>query len=87
MLAGFGVRPVVRFLLRHWVRHEETVRIRQQLRYLALAELLGRLEPSPIDLAPFELSIFSQNGEDGIIAEIVRRIGSGGAAAGCRYPR
>jgi hypothetical protein len=79
MPTSFGVRPVIRFILRHWVRHEETVRIRQQLRYLALAELLGRLEPRPTDLAPFELSIFSQNGEDGVIAEIVRRIGANDA--------
>jgi hypothetical protein len=80
MPSGSGrlIRPIVRFVLRHWVRHEETVRTRQQLRYLALAELLRRLEPQPVDLTPFELSVFSQNGEDGVIAEIVHRTGQGG---------
>src|SRR2546430_16765784 len=77
-LAQRLTRPFVRFLLRHWVRHEETIRIRQQLRYLALAHLLSRSESRPIDLTPFELSLFSQNGEDGVLAEILRRIGAGG---------
>ena len=69
------IRPAVRFALRHWVRHEETIRIRQQLRYLALAQLLARSEPRPIDLTLFELSLYSQNGEDGVLAEILNRIG------------
>jgi hypothetical protein len=47
------------------------------LRYLALAEILSRSESRPADLTLFELSLFSQNGEDGVLAEIFRRIGSG----------
>jgi hypothetical protein len=72
------IRPIVRFFLRHWVRHEETVRIRQQLRYLALAEIVSRSEPRPTDLTLFELSVFSQNGEDGVLAEILGRVGVAG---------
>src|SRR5207249_1091497 len=71
---SFG--PVVRFFMRRWVRHEEIIRIRQQLRYLALAEILVRTEPRAADLTPFELSLFSQNGEDGVLIEIMRRIGT-----------
>jgi hypothetical protein len=53
--------------------------------YLALAELnrrYGEVGPAPaepggrVDLAPFELKVFSQNGEDGVLAEIIRRIGT-----------
>ena len=62
--------------MRRWVRHEEIIRIRQQLRYLALAEILVRTEPRAADLTPFELSLFSQNGEDGVLIEIMRRIGT-----------
>src|SRR6266704_2814465 len=69
------VRPFGRFVLRHWVRHEEIIRIRQQLRYLALAELLSRQVPPPSELTTFELSLFSQNGEDGVMTEILRRLG------------
>lgn len=54
--------------------------------YLALAELRRRDEeidagPSPHTedgpLTPFELRVFSQNGEDGVLSEILRRIGAG----------
>jgi hypothetical protein len=54
------------------------VRVRQQLRYFALAQLLARSDERPLDLAVYELSLFSQNGEDGVVAEILRRLGSGG---------
>jgi hypothetical protein len=33
---------------------------------------------APGGLAPYELRVFSQNGEDGVLAEILHRIGSGG---------
>jgi hypothetical protein len=53
--------------------------------YLALAELTRRANqpdgaaPSPLTpLTRWELRVFSQNGEDGVLAEIFRRIGSGG---------
>lgn len=77
MIKGPGlrlIRPVTRFVLEHWIRHDELIRIRQQIRYLSLAALLSRYSPSPPDLALFELSVFSQNGEDGVLAEILRRL-------------
>jgi hypothetical protein len=49
--------------------------------YLAMAELARRHVEAPVgagaDLTRFELSVFSQNGEDGVIAEILRRVGPG----------
>jgi hypothetical protein len=54
--------------------------------YVAMAELNKRhqaLSTEPSEdfdiglLAPFELRVFSQNGEDGVLAEILRRIGVG----------
>ncbi len=53
--------------------------------YMALGELDRRhraIAPAPSadvagPLAPFELRVFSQNGEDGVLAEIFRRIGVG----------
>src|ERR1700722_393215 len=70
-----SVKPVAHWFLRHWIRHDELVRIRQQIRYLSYAELLHRSQEDR-DLSLFELSVFSQNGEDGIIHEIFRKIGS-----------
>ena len=72
-----AARPAVRFALRHWIRHDELVRVRQQVRYLAYAELLRRTSMPTADLTLHELSVFSQNGEDGVLAEILARIGSG----------
>jgi hypothetical protein len=55
--------------------------------YLALAELTRRhreIASGPADalptegLAGFELRVTSQNGEDGVLAELLRRMGSGG---------
>jgi hypothetical protein len=69
------LRPIARFALHHWIRHEELIRLRQQVRYLSVAHLLARLPESPVDLTLFELSVFSQNGEDGVLQEILRRIG------------
>jgi hypothetical protein len=50
--------------------------------YLAMAELMRRcggdvFETGP-SLTPFELRVFSQNGEDGVIAEMIRRSGAPG---------
>lgn len=46
--------------------------------YLAIAELRRRSQsnssPMSLDLAPYELKAFSQNGEDGVLDEILRRI-------------
>jgi hypothetical protein len=54
--------------------------------YMALAELAARWasKEDPFrgpgrswDLTPYELRVFSQNGEDGVIAEVLRRVGVG----------
>jgi len=42
-----------------------------------LAERHGALEAASGDLTPYEARCFSQNGEDGVIAELLRRCGSG----------
>jgi hypothetical protein len=53
----------------------------RQVFYLALAELIRRQSEPPIskpeDLTAFELGVYSQNGEDGVLAEIFRRLGPG----------
>lgn len=49
--------------------------------YPALGELARRYRDAgaePPDLTAFELRVFSQNGEDGVLAEILRRIGVAG---------
>jgi hypothetical protein len=58
---------------------------RARLIYLALAELSRRYSgdvPEPAAaagrLTPYEHRVFSQNGEDGVIAELVRRVGAPG---------
>jgi hypothetical protein len=45
--------------------------------YPSLRELVERYGGGP-DLTAYELRVFSQNGEDGVLAEILRRIGVGG---------
>jgi hypothetical protein len=45
--------------------------------YPALRELAARYGETP-DLTAFELRVFSQNGEDGVLAELLRRAGAGG---------
>jgi hypothetical protein len=54
----------------------------RQVFYAALAELARRhsgaaVLPSGVDLTRYELGVYSQNGEDGVLAEILRRIGPG----------
>jgi hypothetical protein len=83
---GLGLRVARRVLRPGWkfltarVRsqlsylHAEVERTHQQVRYLALANLLSRVDRDPNDLTPFELSVFSQNGEDGVLQEILRRV-------------
>ena len=44
--------------------------------YPSLRELVERYGGGP-DLTAHELRVFSQNGEDGVLAEILRRIGTG----------
>lgn len=45
------------------------------LGYRLLGELAARYPGHPDDLTRFELKVFSQNGEDGVIAECLRRLG------------
>lgn len=54
-----------------------TTGVRTRGVYAAVGELARRYEISPLDLTPFELKAFSQNGEDGVIQEILRRVGPG----------
>ena len=68
-------KPIAQWFLKHWIRHDELIRVRQQVRYLSYSQLLQRTEMS-CDLSLYELSIFSQNGEDGVLQEIFRRIGA-----------
>ena len=42
--------------------------------YLTLSELVSRQLPSDLPLSAYELSVFSQNGEDGILHELFRRL-------------
>ena len=62
-----------------WVRESD------RLTYLALAELVRRHSPGDVPvpspqqpLTRFECRVFSQNGEDGVLAELLHRLGSGG---------
>jgi hypothetical protein len=68
---------VIAFLTRPWLRESDRVT------YLALAELAQRHAaeevpaPSPQEpLTRYELRVFSQNGEDGVLAELLRRLGT-----------
>ena len=47
----------------------------RQQTYQAIRELLLRSPATASHLSAFELKVFSQNGEDGIVAEITRRLG------------
>jgi hypothetical protein len=54
-----------------------------RLQLLTLAEMSRRAggdvpSAGSLDLAPFELRVFSQNGEDGVLGEIIRRTGAPG---------
>src|SRR5947209_6313047 len=59
----------------YWTRYDDVIFLRQQLRYLSLSSLLDRSErAATLDLTTYELSVFSQNGEDGVLHEILRRV-------------
>jgi hypothetical protein len=76
--AGASVRnplTAVSRLGRRVVRITEQMRVRNAVVYSNLAVLTQRYGPAP-GLASFELKVFSQNGEDGVIAEILHRIGA-----------
>lgn len=44
--------------------------------YARMREIAARSAAEPADLTPFEERVFSQNGEDGVIAELLRRVGA-----------
>lgn len=52
----------------------DQARVRNIVVYANLAELTRRYGPAP-GLAGFELKVFAQNGEDGVLAEIFHRVG------------
>jgi hypothetical protein len=56
--------------------------IERQMFHAALGELARRHAGAPAppgpDLTACELGLYSQNGEDGVIAEVLQRVGSGG---------
>ena len=63
--------------LRSYVRYRPTS---LHQRFASLAELVRRADPSLFatdDLTRHELRVFSQNGEDGVLVEILNRIGVG----------
>jgi hypothetical protein len=55
--------------------HDHLVRLRQSARSAGVARLLERLDPDSDALTRHELAAFSQNGEDGVLVEILRRLG------------
>jgi hypothetical protein len=48
----------------------------QSLKYLSSSSISARAGPPERDLTSYEMRVFSQNGEDGVLFEILRRIGS-----------
>lgn len=75
---GSALRRPVDVAGRFWrraVRLTEQIRVRDAIVYSNLAVLTQRYGPPP-GLAGFELKVFSQNGEDGVLAEIYNRIGT-----------
>jgi hypothetical protein len=62
-------------LLRSYVRYRPT-EVDQRLAHLG--ELVRRIEPGLVatsDLTRYEMRVFSQNGEDGVLVEILNRVG------------
>jgi hypothetical protein len=77
--------------VKHWVKNRlqqtagaAAVPQTSRAQLLALSELSRRLGGdvptggAVLDLAAYELRVFSQNGEDGVLAEIIRRSGAPG---------
>jgi hypothetical protein len=72
----YAARPA---LLAGALRRELLQTERSRGIYPALAELAGRYRAAgsePPDLTAHELRVFSQNGEDGVLAELLRRTGT-----------
>jgi hypothetical protein len=57
-------------------QRDEIRSLSQSLKYLAFSTISDRGDPPQPDLGPYEMRVFSQNGEDGVLLEILRRIGS-----------
>src|SRR5829696_5149152 len=77
----FGVGGLARTHVRRLLQRYARYRPPEVDRRLAhLAKLVGRARPELFvgsDLTRYELSVFSQNGEDGVVVEILNRIGVG----------
>ena len=74
---GGRVRREARSFLRSYVRYRPTS---VDERLASLAVVVGRADPSLFagaDLTRFERRVFSQNGEDGVLVEILNRVGVG----------
>jgi hypothetical protein len=50
--------------------------VSQSLKYLSSSSISARAGPPQPDLTSYEMRVFSQNGEDGVLFEILHRIGS-----------
>jgi len=55
---------------------QDVLRLRADVLYPNLAALVERHRASGVGLTRHELKVFSQNGEDGVIAEVLRRAGT-----------
>lgn len=69
-------------VVKHIRRATSHIRVADtRLTLLALSEISRRADgdtpTKEVTLTPYELRVFSQNGEDGVIAEILRRTGTG----------
>lgn len=75
-----GIWTALRYLVQNPLERLRAVlvdtRVRQDILYVNLAELARRHHAASIGLTASELRVFSQNGEDGVIAEVLRRIGT-----------
>lgn len=74
---GGPVRARVRSVLNGYVRFRPPEVSR---RLMSLQALMGRVGPELFagsDMTRYELSVFSQNGEDGVVVEMLNRIGVG----------
>jgi hypothetical protein len=72
---GGRVRSQAREVLRSYARYRPTT---VDTRLAHLGQLMARTKPelfATSDLARFELRVFSQNGEDGVLVEILNRVG------------
>jgi hypothetical protein len=69
-----GVDRTVGKVVGNRIAMSKTSRGSKSLAYLTLSELVSRQLPSDLPLSAYELSVFSQNGEDGVLHELCRRL-------------